>query len=151
MMTIRSGRWSRRLRCKRKGTTWSIQSSVSYLQCLMFQNAPCATRHYNGKNLIMFLNATPVSSSGPCNRYLIFYMQGIGCLVPWNAFITTTAYWNATLSETSFHNGVGMSQITPLCFQFPVHHVTDIHIYSDILVLYLYYIQGCNCIYLAFS
>jgi len=34
--------------------------------------------------------------------YLLFFLQGFGCLFPWNAFITVQLYWSSRLKKSDF-------------------------------------------------
>eukprot|EP00041_Stephanoeca_diplocostata_P029188 m.855386 g.855386 ORF g.855386 m.855386 type:complete len:539 (+) comp23509_c0_seq2:190-1806(+) len=50
------------------------------------------------------------SEQGPKDNYnlayMIFYLQGVGCLVPWNAFITVDTYWKSRLEGSAFQSNV---------------------------------------------
>lgn len=50
------------------------------------------------------------SEQGPKDNYslayMIFYLQGVGCLVPWNAFITVDTYWKTRLQGSAFQSNV---------------------------------------------
>eukprot|EP00038_Savillea_parva_P003347 m.124275 g.124275 ORF g.124275 m.124275 type:complete len:154 (-) comp11150_c6_seq1:2163-2624(-) len=38
--------------------------------------------------------------------YMIFYLQGLGTLIPWNAFITVNAYFDEKLEQSHYKNNV---------------------------------------------
>lgn len=46
-----------------------------------------------------------------CLVYIIFFLMGIGSLLPWNFFITAKHYWLYKLSNSS-HNGDQLSDLS---------------------------------------